>query len=165
MSSDNIVSCPDSEVMIDESSKCCLGETYKYCDKQVHRIPKQTQKNRNLRLLAKTSIRVNRYLLRKQKHPRTWIRKPKTMTNNIDKVKKMIRECSKVICKNNLHEEDIANLASKLDKHTSARYQRNGYNEIIAMMLEHKLPNERYYTKTRRHHHKHHHKHHHHHHH
>ena len=149
--------------MIDESSKCCMGDTYKFCDDQVHRIPEQTQKNRNLRLLAKTSIRVDRYLLRKKKHPLTLIHKPKTMTDNIDKVKEMIRECRDVICEKKLYKKDIANLASILGKHTSRRYQRNGYYDIIVMMLEHKIPNVRYYTKTRRHHHKHHHKHHHHH--
>ncbi len=62
MNSINIISCPDSVVMIDETSKCCLGETYKFCDKQIHKIPLQTQRNRNLRLLAKTSIRIDRYL-------------------------------------------------------------------------------------------------------
>ena len=159
MTSVNIISCPDSEVMIDESSKCCMGDTYKYCDEQVHRIPKQTQENRNLRLLAKTSIRVDRYLLRKKKNPRTLIHKSKVMTNDIDKVRKMVRKCGKVICEKDLHEEDIANLTSKLGKRLSKRYQRNGYYDIIVMMLAHKLPNERYYTKTRRHHHKHHHHH------
>ena len=157
MSSVNLISYPDSEVMIDESSKCCMGDTYKFCDKQIHKIPLQTQRNRNLRLLAKTSIRVDRYLLRKKKHPLSLIHKSKVMINDIDKVIKMVRKCSKVICKKDLHQTDINTLELKLGKRLSKRYQRNGYYDIIVMMLEHKLPNERYYTKTRRHHHKHHH--------
>lgn len=54
-----------------------MGNNYKYCDEQVYRISKQTQTNRNIRILAKISIRVDKYLLRK-KHPLTLIRKPKS---------------------------------------------------------------------------------------
>jgi len=66
MSSVNIISCPDSEVIINVSSKCCMGDTYKFCDKQIHKIPLQTHKNKNLRLLAKTSIRLDRLILRRK---------------------------------------------------------------------------------------------------
>lgn len=41
------------------------------------------------------------------------------MIDDIDKVKKMIRKCNKVICEKNLYKEDIANLESKLGKHSS----------------------------------------------
>ena len=159
----SIISCPDSEVMIDESSKCCLGETYKFCDKQVHKIPCQIQRNRNLRLLAKTSIRVDRYLLRKQTHPGAKIQKSKIMVEDIEKVRKLVKKCGKVICKKDLHQPDIVNgqLAVKLGNRLTNKYQQNGYLDIIGMMLENKLPHERYFSKTHRHHHKHHHRHHH----
>lgn len=148
MDSSNIFSCYDSRVMVDESSKCCMGDTYKFCNSLIHKIPLQKQTNKNLRLLAKTSIRIDRYLLRKQKHPNTFIRKSRILSKDIHKVKKLVRKCGKIICKKDLHEYDIPVLTTKLSK----RYQKNGYNDIIVMMLKHQLPHERYYLKHKHHH-------------
>ena len=162
----SVISCSDSEVVLDESSNCCIGDTYTFCDTQIHKIPSQTQKIRNLRLLAKASIRLDRFHLRKLRHPSLDIRRPTIMTKNIEKVKKMIKICSKVICEKDLKQSDIDNnqLAVKLGHSLTNKYQQNGYFDIICMMLNHNLPHEKYFTKTHKHHHihhKHHHKHHH----
>lgn len=159
----SIISNFDSKVMVDESSKCCMGETYNFYNKQIHKIQCQTQRNKNLRLLAKTSIRIERYFLRKLYYPRLKIRKSKIMIKDIEKIKKMVRKCGKVICKKNLLLSDINNeyLTVKLGQYLTNKYQQNGYFDIIKMMLDHSLPHERYFSKTHKHHHhKHHHKHH-----
>jgi len=67
----------------------------------------------------------------------------------------MVRKCSKVICKKDLYETDINTLSLKLGEHLNEQYQKNGFYDIIVMMLQHKLPHERYFTKTHKHHHNH----------
>ena len=138
------------KTVIDASSKYCMGETYKFCNAQVYKIPMQLHSKRSIRLLAKTSIRFERYLLRKKKDSQ--LHKSNILNRDIQKVKKIVRECNDVIYQKDLHKSDIGNLTSKLGVRLNNRYQKNGYFDIIVMMLKHKLPYQRYYTKTHRHH-------------
>lgn len=168
------VTFSDSEIMIDAASNICMGETIRYCNEDVHKLRLQQQENQHMKLLAKTNIRVTRYLSRKNRIG-TSVREPKILLRDVQKVKELVKKCGKVIIKKNLTLSDATNRHSMRRKLGGKRkykhFQKKGYIEIIKMMLEKKLPHEDYFhfgelqrqlqsEYQYRHHHKHHHRHH-----
>ena len=144
MTANNNRICSDSEVMIDESAKCCMGQTYKFCGHEIHKIPLQTHENVNMRLLAKTSIRVDRLLSRREKHKNSSIHKSRVLSKDLRKVRKIVRKCGKIIKKKHLQVSDIPTLSTKLGPRLSKRLKDKGYDKIIVMMINNELPHEEY---------------------